>query len=262
MDYSYIFEQIKYITLLVALGVIPSAIWLLYYLKKDDHSEPKKLLVEVFLLGALSTVFALVLEGVFLKALYFFGFECKDCDGFIPDFLGAVNFEAISVASFIIFSGLALIEETTKYLAVKIRILKDRNFDEPVDAMIYLVVGGLGFAAAENIGYIFTSDPSDILGILYFRFFTAVFLHALASAIVGYFFALSIIHKKNHLSYLIVGIAGASLLHAVFNITVTSIKDTSYAWAYLVVLLILMSQGVSYLFKRIKKIHYNMQSQS
>ena len=252
-------ESIQYFSILIVLGSIPSIIWLLYYLRKDDHKEPKKVLLQVFFLGAASTFFALIVEALFLKALLFFGIECKDCSEFIPDFLGAVNFQLLSVVSFTIFLGLAFIEEFSKYLFVKIRVIKDKAFDEPVDAMIYLVVGALGFAAAENIGYIATSDPNDIIGILYFRFFTATFLHVLASAIVGYFFALSIIHKKSHFVYLTIGLIIATIIHGQFNILVTLMETWNMAVLYLVLLLVFLSQVVSYLFYRIKKVHYNLQ---
>jgi len=252
-------ESIQYFSFLVFLGCIPSFVWLSYYLRKDDHKEPKTMLVEVFLIGAIATVWALAFEALFLKGLYAFGIECLECEGVIPDFLGAVNFQVLSAVSFVIFLGLAFIEEFAKYLMVKIRILKNRAFDEPVDAMIYLVVGALGFAAAENIGYIITSDTADIFGILYFRFLTATFLHALASAIVGFFFALSIIHKRNHLLYITGGLIIATIAHALFNVLVTMMEDSSFAIFYLIILLVFLWQSVAYLFSSIKKIHYNMQ---
>ncbi|MBI3671772.1 PrsW family intramembrane metalloprotease [Candidatus Azambacteria bacterium] len=254
-------ESIQYFSMLVFLGFIPSLIWLSYYLYKDGHNEPKKVLMQVFFLGALSTLWALFFEAVFLRLLRDFGIECKDCDGAIPDFLSSADFKILSTVSFLIFFGLAFIEEFTKYLIVKARIIKEKTFDEPVDAMIYLVVGALGFAAAENIGYIITSDPSDILNVLYFRFFTATFLHAMASAIVGYFLALSIIHKKNHFLFISFGLVVATISHAMFNILVSLLEDSSLAILYLMVLLIFLFHFVSYLFERIKKIHYHMRSQ-
>ena len=165
-------EQIQYFSFLIFVGTIPSLIWLFYYIRKDEHKEPTKTLIQIFFLGALSTVFALLLEASFLKGLEAVGIECLGCEGLIPNFLGAVNFQILSTFSFVIFLGLAFIEEVSKYLVVKFRILKDKAFDEPVDAMIYLIVGALGFAAAENIGYIITANPEDVLGILYLRFFT------------------------------------------------------------------------------------------
>ncbi len=254
-------ESIQYFSLLVFLGSIPSVLWLSYYLHKDGHDEPKKILIQVFFLGAISTIWALVIEVLFLKELVALGIECNDCKGFIPNFLIAVNFQIFSTASFLILLGLAFIEEVAKYLIVKARVLKDKTFDEPVDAMIYLIVGALGFAAAENVGYIISSDPDDIFGILYFRFFTATFLHVAASAIVGYFFAISIIHKKNRFLFISLGLMIATIAHALFNLLVTLMEKWDFALLYLIILLIFLFRLVSYLFERIKKIHYHMQNQ-
>lgn len=247
------------IAILVALGTVPSLIWLFYYLSKDVDREPKKIILQVFLLGGLATIWALILESLYLEILLLLGFECESCKGLVPDFLGAANFQILSTASFIIIFGLAFIEEFLKYAVVKSRMLHDRNFDVPVDAMIYLIVSALGFAAAENIGYIL-SDMENALGILYFRFLTATFLHALASAIVGYFFALSIIHKKSHFTYLSIGILSASFLHAMFNTLILLIESSDFAIIYLIILLITSYYAVSFLFKRIKTLHYNLQT--
>jgi len=252
-------ESIHYFLSLIVLGTIPSLIWLFYYLRKDTDKEPRRIIIQVFLLGAISTLWALLAEILFLKGLYLLGVECTDCNGVVPDFLGAVNFKLLSAVSFVILLGLAFIEEFIKYAIVKARMIKDSNFDVPVDPMIYLIVGALGFAAAENVGYIISSDPDSVFGILYFRFFTATFLHALASAIVGYFFALSLIHMKNHFIYITIGLILATVLHAVFNLFVLLIEDSEFAFLYLTGLLVFMYLYVAYMFKSIKKIHYNLQ---
>ena len=48
MDYSII--------LYVIFGILPSLVWLLYYLAKDMHPEPKKAILRVFLWGMVMTV--------------------------------------------------------------------------------------------------------------------------------------------------------------------------------------------------------------
>lgn len=247
------------ILILIVLGTVPSLIWLFYYLKQDTDKEPKKIILQVFLLGGVATLWALILESLYLEVLLLFGFKCETCEGLVPDFLGAANFQILSATSFVIIFGLAFIEEFLKYAVVKTRMLHDRNFDLPIDAMIYLIVSALGFAAVENIGYIL-ADADNALGILYFRFLTATLLHALASAIVGYFFALSLIHKKNHFAYLSVGIISATMLHTAFNGLILLIESSDFAIIYLIVLLILSYYSVSFLFNRIKTLHYNLQT--
>ena len=54
-------------------------------------------------------------------------------------------------------------EEVAKYLIIKIRILRDPEFDEPIDAMIYMIIAGLGFAALENILVLFVLKQPDLI---------------------------------------------------------------------------------------------------
>ena len=41
------------IIIYVILGLLPSLTWLSYYLTKDLHPEPKKMILKIFLWGAL-----------------------------------------------------------------------------------------------------------------------------------------------------------------------------------------------------------------
>ena len=52
------------------------------------------------------------------------------------------------------FLWAALVEEVVKFMAIRFMILNDPEFDEPVDAMIYMITASLGFAAIENILFI------------------------------------------------------------------------------------------------------------
>jgi len=255
------FPSIPYFLFLVFLGLAPSLIWLWYYLKKDDHKEPKKILFQVFILGGLSVALAFFAEYGYLRLLFSIGVECIGCEKVMPDYLGAINASTLGATSFIVLIGIAYIEEFLKYIVVKFRILKEKAFDEPVDAMIYLVVGALGFAAFENIGYILSADPSSVFSLTMARFITAILLHVLASALVGYFFALSIIHNKSRLYYITIGLILATIFHALFNLLIILMQDWNFASLYLLVLMISMWKVISYLFDRIKTKHYNMQRQ-
>ena len=113
------------------LGILPSFAWLFFYLKEDPHPEPKKLILETFLAGAISTLIVLWLQIAFNNWAQ-------------PN--------GIAQYSFLSFLVLSAIEEFFKFGAAWI-VIKEHisDFDEPVDAMIYLIVAALGFAALENI---------------------------------------------------------------------------------------------------------------
>ncbi len=44
------------------LGLLPSFIWLLFYLRKDRHPEPKTMVLKIFLWGALMGPLAIFLQ--------------------------------------------------------------------------------------------------------------------------------------------------------------------------------------------------------
>ncbi|MEK7495853.1 MAG: PrsW family glutamic-type intramembrane protease, partial [Patescibacteria group bacterium] len=109
---------------LILLGLLPSFAWLVFFLKEDERPEPKKMIAKVFMAGALMTIFVAVLQFSLQKIFVSFS------------------------ASFFVF---AVIEEVFKFLAVYLVVRKSRFFDEPVDAMIYMITAALGFAMVENI---------------------------------------------------------------------------------------------------------------
>ena len=93
-----------------------------------------------------------------------------------------------------------------------------KDFNEPIDGIVYGVTISLGFATLENIYYVyFLSDyfgtTSQSLATL--RSFSAIPAHGIFGATMGYFFMkYSFIKKQNNLALcLIVPI----LLHGIYN---------------------------------------------
>ena len=190
--------------LYIFLGILPSIIWLLYYLKKDTHPEPRLMILKIFFWGMLSALPAIFIEkGISLE-------------------LQKLSLSYSSIIFLNNLLGAALVEETLKYLVVRGKVLKSDEFDEPVDAMLYMIVAGLGFAAAENIFVMLEMIPSFLvhqtLLVLALRFVGAVFLHALCSAIVGFWLAVSFSrHRKEKFRFVGLGLGIAICLHALFN---------------------------------------------
>ena len=221
---------------------MPSLIWLAFYLRKDKHPEPNKMIIKIFLLGALAVPIAGLLE-----------------QGF---FIGLEKLNLIEKIILLII-GFALIEEVLKYLVVKFGVLKNPEFDEPVDAMIYLIIAALGFAAAENIYLLIQAYPVNMsiastLEFITTRFLGATFLHALASAIIGYFLATSLLIKSRMRKLFIwLGILTATVLHSIFNYIIILhsrvTMDIPGRNLYLLILLVVMALVVSLMFKKINK---------
>ncbi|MCK4453852.1 PrsW family intramembrane metalloprotease [Candidatus Parcubacteria bacterium] len=252
--------------LLIAFGLAPSIIWLSYYLQKDVHPEPKRMVLKIFFCGAIITIPALFLEMCFSKGFDVLSllFSVSPSPSEISQFLrqGLLQISNLSSSALLMFFlysiiGIAFVEETFKYLVVKYKVLNDPEFDEPVDAMIYMIIAGLGFAALENILYL---SPhlfpvikfSETFQITAIRFLGAVFLHALCSATIGYFLALSIFEAKNRFNLLFAGLIIATLLHGLFNYSII-VLEGSLQVLIPAVILISLALFVSLAFKKLKK---------
>jgi RsiW-degrading membrane proteinase PrsW (M82 family) len=226
-------------SLLYLLGFLPSFVWLLFYLRKDAHPESNWMVVKMFVFGMLSALLAIYLEKGFQKGEHLF--------------VAAVT--GTSITS--IFVGGALIEEYVKYFMVKLGGLRNRELDEPCDVMIYMIIVALGFAALENILVLNNFHPtltvSGAIEIMTWRFISATFLHALCSGLLGYFIALSFLHTKKRLFYLISGIIVSTALHGMYNWSIMTVEGNK---KLLLPAIILIALGcfVSYGFKKLKKL--------
>lgn len=188
----------------IATGIIPALIWLWFWLKEDrEHPEPKRLIARTFVLGMISVLVALGLE--YALHLLVRGHSVIDINGGI-----------------IFIISLALIEEVVKYASAR-PALKSKNFDEPIDAVMYLIIASLGFAAMENVFFLIGmfKDGGMTMGFMLgnMRFLGANLLHSMTSAVVGVSIAMSYYRRKTiKLTYLSVGVILATLLHAIFNL--------------------------------------------
>lgn len=154
----------------------------------------------------------------------------------------------INQYDFISFLTLAAIEETLKFLAAYLVIRKSRFFDEPIDAMIYIIAAALGFAMVENIAVMFgTKQVSEAIGIVVLRFVGATLLHALSSGIVGYYWAKNLIEKKG--GFISKGLVLATLLHGLFNYFIMLFIE---AMIYPILFLVIIALFVFWDFEKIK----------
>ncbi len=226
--------------LIVFLGLLPGFAWLFFFLKEDIHPEPKKMIAKVFIVGALFTFVALGFQIIFQKFT-----------------------ENLNIADFGIFSlfGLSAIEEIFKFLAAYLVVRKSKFFDEPVDAMIYMIVAALGFATMENIAVAFNMvyyniNIEGIIKVMTLRFIGATLLHALASGIVGFYWAKRLINYKNANRQsspfiLVAGLTIATVLHTIFNYLII-LKENIFV--YPIIFLIIIAFFVLYDFEKLKKI--------
>lgn len=170
---------------LLVLAIAPG-IFVLWYFYHRDRYEPEPLtwVVKVFIYGALATVPAVLLELPFPE-------------GFLSTVVAA-----------------PVIEESMKFLVVYLTVFRDREFDEPVDGIVYAVAAALGFATVENIFYVMGGGFET--GVL--RAFLSVPGHALFAVFWGYALGVAKFRPRSEWPVLLGGgIAGGILMHAAFN---------------------------------------------
>jgi RsiW-degrading membrane proteinase PrsW (M82 family) len=234
-------------------GAVPPLVWLWFWLKEDaHHPEPKILIIATFIAGMITVPIAGYLEKEFLGSLS------------LDEFIVMNGLKLIAI-----FFVLVLIEEIVKYLAARGVAFPNHNFDEPIDAVIYLITAALGFAALENILFLidklFIIEPGQILlkaaninqviagGNL--RFIGANVLHAATSGILGVFIALSF--YKGKLQKILCFLAGlflATSLHAIFNFLIIRMESKlllvfAFSWALAIILILLL--------EKVKRIKHN-----
>jgi len=226
-------------SVLIALGLAPSLAWLSFYTKKDCHPEPKNLLAQTFLMGIIISPLAIFLQ---------FGFASLSAS------ITGVSQAAVQDSSYF-FVWAAAVEECIKFYAVRLLVMRNPNFDEPVDAMIYMITAGLGFAAMENILVMFRVFPDGAQATLAtwaLRFTGATLLHALSSGLLGYFLAMSWFFRDHKGKLIVIGLIMATIFHFTFNTFLSAFENRFAGLVYSTSLLIVMAFLVSVLFDKIR----------
>lgn len=184
---------------LVIIALAPIAIILLYvYIRDKYEREPLSLLLKSLILGALGVVPISLVEDWLSRYI--------------------IHFDGLEAAAYNAFVVAAFTEEVFKFLALYVLIWRNREFDERFDGIVYAVFVSLGFAAVENVMYVFSFGPTT--GLL--RAITAVPAHALFGISMGYYFALSKFESSNTARNMFRALAVPILLHGIYDFILMS----------------------------------------
>lgn len=165
--------------LLLVIAILPVILLGAYIYKKDRHKEPTFLLVKLFFAGIISCFFVLAITAVLTIFL-----------PFIENDPQTMNFIEFCIYVFI---SIALIEELCKWFMTYYIGYKAREFDEIYDIVVYAVFVALGFAAFENILYVFGIGSIQV-GIM--RGLLAIPGHVCDGVAMGYYLSLARYHEK------------------------------------------------------------------
>ena len=201
-----------FVGVFILLSVVP-ALGLAAYVWHTDVSmrEPLGLLVTTFLLGVLFASFAAILNTMAQPA-----------------------FRAIPIIGMALFFYLIVgpVEETVKWLAIRLYAYRSDSFDAVIDGAVYGAVAGLGFATIENTLYIGQQYLSALqagamgnpvgatIGTAAIRSFAGPG-HVIYSGFAGYYLGLAKFNRENAGPIVVKGLLIATLLHGTYNTAVT-----------------------------------------
>lgn len=186
----------KSLLIAFAIGVLPTILWLLFWLRGDRiQGKPKGLFILSYILGGMVVLLVVPAQK------------------FIFKFTDTAPIGIILLAS---------IEEYAKFAVINAVALKSKFANRPIDFPMFLICGALGFAALENVFFILqpiaTGHILDGFITGNIRFLGATLLHAMSSGIFGVALGLGFYNDwKFKPLYVLSGFTLAVLLHSTFN---------------------------------------------
>jgi len=181
------------------LSFIASLVWVVIIYKLDKHEkEPISLLLKLFVTSMLLS--------------------------FVAGFLNSLDEALLGKFGSLVLVG--FVEEGVKFLAVWLIVFKNKEFNSPIDGVIYASISALGFAFIENIEYNYLmvkliplAGEARMHHALFERSFLP-FMHVLISSIWGYalgMYRLYIFDKKKLILFFLLG----AIVHSAYDITVS-----------------------------------------
>ena len=218
---------------LMFIALLPAVVLVVYIYRKDrTDKEPPALLAKLLGYGALSCLPAIVVE-LILSAV-----------------IERLNVRNVCLGYFLeAFVVAGLTEETCKFLFLR-TTWRSPAFDYQFDAIVYAVMVALGFAAFENVKYVYSYGFATGL----VRAVTAVPGHAIFGVFMGYFYGYAKLsdywgRDEDRKAYLALSVVVPVLLHGTYDFIATYEYD-GYAWIFVVFVVLLFAAA----YRMIKKL--------
>lgn len=199
------------------MACIPAVLWLGFFYLMDRHEpEPKQLVLGVSVLGAL--IAAPLAEFVLRHAVPRLA---------VHHDLDALSLDRILYAVLIV--GLA--QEMCKYAVVRYTIYMSREFDEPMDGIVYMMACGTGFAVWTNFHwlsgqervYLSTGAANSVVNTL---------AHASFAGALGYVMGRAKFSRRSpfvRAALILLGLLGAAALNGQFQLISNWVQQSGMA---------------------------------
>jgi RsiW-degrading membrane proteinase PrsW (M82 family) len=190
------------------LAGVPAILWLGFFYLMDRHEpEPKQLVIGVCVLGAL--VAAPLADFIQWNAAPSGALELPGLSPFSVDRL----VQAIFVVG--------LSQEMCKYAAVRYSIYMSREFDEPMDGIVYMMACGTGFAVWVNYHRLSGQGHQVLLSTGAAQAVVTTLAHASFAGALGYVMGRAKFSRRGPVVrglLLMMGLLGAAVLNGLFAV--------------------------------------------
>lgn len=207
----------------IVIALIPVVLLLFYILRKDRRApEPARQLVKGFLFGILSLPLSFCMSAPF-------------------GYFGLYVDEPVTVWGSVMtaFWGAAIPEEIAKLIMLWLLLRKNRHFDEKLDGIVYAVCVSLGFAAGENLIYLFYNyDNFLTVGIM--RALFAIPAHFSFGVLMGYYYSLVKFYPKSPAKNKVMVILAPILAHGIYD-SILFALDVTYPAVALLLLAVFLA---------------------
>lgn len=185
---------------ILSMALIPVLLLIIYINRKDKMSpEPVWQLIRAFLLGLLSAPLSFAVS--------------------VPsEILGLYSHDVVTVADAIriSFFGAAIPEEAAKLFILWLVVRRNKYFDEKMDGIVYAVCVSMGFAAFENVLYLF-GNVEDYMSVGISRAITALPAHFCFGIIMGYYYSLAKFEHKNKMKNKTMTFLAPVIAHGIYD---------------------------------------------
>ena len=199
--------------------VIPLVFWAWYHYYKDRHlPEPMGHLALTFTLGIASCYLAMFMYGALdLVGLRYDAYLLAE-----TDLKGLFAYSILAIGA---------IEELAKLIPFLLIVIHFKEFDEPIDGIIYASFIALGFAAVENVQYVQFATTMEALA----RGFAGPVVHIVFASIWGYYIGRACLCRRKLIPVIFASLAVTAVLHGIYDFLVIAVPAPALPFAAILI---------------------------